>query len=63
MIIDLDLLDLLHGLLNQCFPIQFLLCIQQLANGGLGLGMLGGKDSTAVQLACGCRPFLIFLFL
>ena len=48
MVIDLDLLDVFHGPLNQSFPIQVLFRIQQLTDGGLGLGVLGGKDGAAV---------------
>ena len=48
MVVYLDLFHLLQSPLDQSLPIQILFRIQQLAQGGLGLGMLGGKDRAAV---------------
>ena len=43
-----QLFHISQGLFNQGFPIQIPLGIQDLTQGGLGLGMLGGKDGAAV---------------
>ena len=50
MISHLDTLNVLQSAGDQHFTIQILLCLQQLRNGGLGLGVLGGKDGATVLI-------------
>ena len=50
MVRDLNLLYPFQRPGNQLLPIQIPLGVQHLTQGGLGLGMLGGKDSAAVLI-------------
>ena len=50
MVLHRDLLDALKSLGNQRLPIQIPLGMDHLTQRGLGFGMLGGKDCTAILI-------------